>query len=262
MLKKLIVALALLAFFSTTHATVFLINPVEAELGEGALVELGKVAKGETFEIIVEKKSGFPFQWESIEVDSTALPTGWVVEKDSSPQTLILRVSVPVSAKESIQNIPVEVFSPDNNGTSQSFTAEIVVKKNLLRAEVKSLAKDAIVYEPVVFSAVIINDSIAPHAVVVYSSLPNYWFEPVSLELKSKETKDFNLVVFPKTYGKRDFSFFINSQLNGFSKEIPAELFVFPTLKNKFEAPLFGFPFFSIQALPYYLVNSFLALIS
>ena len=72
----------------------------------------------------------------------------------------------------------------------------------------------------------------------------------------------FDLNVNALAYGKRNFTITVSSLQNSMQQAFPAELGIAPTLRGKYLASLFGFPFFSPSLLPYYLVNGFLSLLS
>jgi hypothetical protein len=146
--------------------------------------------------------------------------------------------------------------------SQESFSVYVTVKKNLLAASMEELKQDSLVGGKADFRLVLNNESIAMQKVLVSSSLPEYWFSPIELELQPHQTLDVNLSVFPQSYGVRQFSFTVSSGLNSFNKSFPAELNVFSTIRGKFSSALFGFPFFTVSMLPQFLINAFLALIS
>ena len=66
----------------------------------------------------------------------------------------------------------------------------------------------------------------------------------------------------PRVYGYRNYSFYVNSQLNGnLVNLIPARIEALPVLKEKYATGLYGFPFFTVSLLPYYLLEGLVALV-
>jgi len=67
------------------------------------------------------------------------------------------------------------------------------------------------------------------------------------------------IAISPKNYGVKKFSFFTKSLLTEkVLSEISPRIEVKPSLKSKYGAALYGFPFFTPSLLPYYWFNSFI----
>lgn len=243
-------------------ADIFLIEPVELALPDSESLELGQMAVGETLRVVLQRKSGLGFEWDSIEIDAQALPPGWRPSMKTTDKTLVAEISVPADAEETIQRISFTVRSSAQPFSQESFFGYLTVKKNLLEASMEKLKQNSMVGENSTFRLLLNNGSISSQKVIVHSSLPDYWFEPKTVELLPKQTVDLNLEIHPYSYGKRQFSFTVSSALNSFEKSFAAELDVFSTLKGKVSSALFGFPFFTISLLPQFLVNAFLATLS
>ena len=253
---------ALFGAAAVGHASIFLLEPVEWQLENNESIELGAIAEGETLELVLQRKSGFDFEWDRALVDDSSLSEGWLSKSRATDKTLVVEVSLPRAAEESVQRIPVSLESDASPFSSESFSVSVTVKENLLNASMENLKQRAMVGEETKFKILLNNESIAKQSVLVSSSLPDYWFEPVVLELEPKQTLETELSLVPQSYGLRQFSFKVSSQLNGFQQDFAAELNVLSTLKGKFSSAIFGFPFFTPSLLPNFLINAFLALIS
>lgn len=253
--------LLLLVFLLDAHASIFLVEPFERTLENNDFIDFGKIAQGETLGVVVQKKSAMDFEWKQLTIEQ-ALPEGWGYKTVETDKTLIAMVSIPRNAEESIQKISFAVESGTSSFVKGSFSAYLVVKNNLLKASMEGLKQDVVVGETVLFKVLLNNESIAEHKVVISSTLPDYWFMPIEITVPALKTIDLNLSVGPYTYGVKNFSFNISSQLNDFSQEFPAELRVFSTLRGGFTSALYGFPFFTPSFLPHFIINAFLALLS
>jgi len=250
--------LFLLLFFSANaFASVTMLLPVEAELSNASEITLGSLAKGETLEITLKKNSGQGFDWSSVSVSA---PKDWDIVSLQGDRTISVKISVPENAEESIQLIGLSLASEEQPLAEESFTAIVTVKSNLLSLAINDLKQEAFVGEPISYVLVANNDSIAYHRILVGSSLPNYWFEPMSIELKPYEKKETAITVVPKAYGLRNFSFIVSSSENSFSQEFFSELRIKPTVQGKFLASAYAFPFYSLSNLAFYALGSIFAM--
>jgi len=260
--KKAAIVLFVFALLHGASAYVYLIEPSEETLSSDNSVELGRIAVGETLEIVVQRKSGLESSWDTLVPDSTGLPSGWGFESRKTDKTLIGSIKIPKTAEESVQKLSFKASNSSNPFYSETFSVYVTVKKNLLRASMENLSQSVMVNDEAVFRVIVNNDSIASHTVVVSSTLPNYWFEPVELDVPALEALEANVLVKPASHGKRFFSFSVSSALNDFESNFNAELFVSSSLRGKFASGIAGFPFFNVSLLPHFIINAFLALLS
>lgn len=251
----------LLFFVSTASASIFLVEPVEKTLSNSESIEAGQVAVGETLRVIVQKKSGLGFDWDTLGLEQP-LSQGWGFKSVPSDKTLIAVITIPKTADEAIQKLSFFAESSDNAFSRETFSVFVSVRKSLLKASMDGLKQQAIVGKENSFPLLLNNESIAEHNVLVESSLPDYWFSPIEITLKPGETKSVSLVVFPHNYGVKKFNFRVSSSLNDFEKSFGSELDVFSTLGGKLSSSIYGFPFFTPSLLPQFLVNAFLAMLS
>lgn len=243
-------------------AAVYIVEPVDtAVLPAGSdSIYFGKVARGETLNIVVKKKSGTGPEWDSLSVDMSLLPQGWSSKTVETDKTLIAMISIPKNAATSTQRIKFTAANSSEQAFAESVYATVSVNESLLDASFENLGLDAIVGEAAKFVLVLNNDSIAKHSVVVQSNLPDYWFSARAIELAPLETSVIELDVMPYYYGEKKFSFSVHSALNSKSFSFPARLSVKPTLAGMYRAGLAGFPVFSPGMFPYYIISGFLSL--
>jgi hypothetical protein len=259
------IILVLLVFFSSfVFADIQLIKPVQATLSHGDSLDLGEISRGETLELLISTESGKPgIEWDSVHAVRDLLPTEWKQEKaEVFGQTILLKVLVPKKAPIGMQRIKVRAYDSSFPEGGEDFYVNVFVKPNLVTVNFDSLKKESIVNQEVVFNVTLFNESIADHSVMISSSLPFYWFKPLTVKIPAKEIKNVELKVNPLVYGLKEFQFVFTSKENGSEiGRFNAELNVSPTLESKYSGSLYGFPFYSISLLPYYLVNSFLSLL-
>ncbi|MBI2598044.1 MAG: hypothetical protein HYW50_02510 [Candidatus Diapherotrites archaeon] len=264
-MERMFKALFFLLFFTLqflgAHADFFLVEPFEQKILDGGAAEIGVVSGGETFEIIVAAESslGEGIFWNSLSVDQSTLPTGWTfLSQSPSEKRLVLAVTVPVGAQKNIYNLQI-VAASDALGFSESFTARVRVRDDLLKVAINnpSLNQFPLNGEKTVYNIVLRNDSIAPNSLKISSTLQTDWFEVVSVEVAPKETLNASFEVILQTEGKKDFEIKVFSDTS--QKEISSfksTLVVRPTLFGKLSAPQKGFPFFSFSIAPFYFFNS------
>ncbi len=260
--KRLLVLFCVLLLAFPVQATVYIVEPLDQTASQDEELSFGKISRGETLKLVVKKKSDLDAEWDSLEIDSTLLPSDWKIGSLSTDKTLIAFATVPKDAPISTQRIKFTVINSNFPLFGESFYGTVSVQESLLSASIENLGKETVLGESSVFDIVINNDSITSHSVVVESTLPSYWFTPTVVELGPHETKPVELKVDPYSYGEKNFSFKVSSLLNDSEFIFPARLDVMPTLGGMYWSALAGFPFFSPGMLPFYLVNGFLGLLS
>lgn len=260
MLKKMVFIAVFVLLAGTAFANITVLKPVEKELPNNGSIELGEISAGQTIEIFLQKKAQKGVLWADAFVDSASIPFDWKVEKSIEDESIILLVTVSPNAVESVQNLKIIV---SNSSFSETFIANLFVKTGLLNVDIKNRNQKISIEKNAVFKVILINKSIAPETILISSNLPKYWFESEKISLKPNELKEFDLIVSPKSYGRRNFDFYVKPLSNGRAFTFSdMQLEVYPTLKSKFTEPIYGMPVFTISMIPYYLINSFIAIIS
>lgn len=257
--KKFLILFCILLFSLSVFSQVTLVSPIERTLEDTDSLKLGAIQPGETFELVVSRKS-LNRRWTEVSVNRNLLPVDWVIDVQKFDQTFSLFFSIPKNSSEFSQNIKVSV---SDGSISESFNALVNVKRNLISVGITELEKQTIVNDPVTLKLDLINESIAEHEIEIASSLPFYWFAKESLVLEPNSSIQKELVIFPRVYGLRIFNVFVNSSVNQERfADFRVELNVLPTLEGKYFASFTGFPLFAPSLLPFYLINGFLAWIS
>ncbi|MCX6798599.1 MAG: hypothetical protein NTW59_00705 [Candidatus Diapherotrites archaeon] len=199
--------LFVLALACSVQAEVFLIEPVDTKLSDSGEAFFGQMACGETMRVIVNKKSGMGAPWDEIAVDPSTLPPGWKAVATETDKTLIAEITAPANAIVSTQRLRFVLSNSSQPPFfAESFFGSVSVRENLLAVTIENLQQRTVVGSTVQFRLNLNNDSIASNTVLVRSSLPEYWFKPVEVELQPKESKTLALDVFVFSYGERQFS--------------------------------------------------------
>jgi hypothetical protein len=267
MFKELFALTFAFLLASTASAGISVISPVEQTLSENHSLSLGTMQAGETAELIFSKETllGDSTKWSVVEVDSKLLPKGWVVEEISETQkTFVVKFSVPPNAKQNIYNLKFVFSNPSENIAPQSFNFRVSVSENLLSLGIQQKNPGAEIFagSPITYILSVSNSSIAPHKIVVESSLSEDWFPAEEIIIPPKSSINKELFVQGKVYGKKDFSFIISSALNNsLLKKTSQSILIKPTIESKYSAALYGFPFFTSTLLPYYSIVSFFSLL-
>lgn len=266
MFKKtlFVVSVLFLASFAlNASADVYVLSPLEQQLKPGTSMVLGSAQPGETIVFTIASKSGYgeSFAWNSAIITSDSLPSGWQFSgSESNPTHFVLKVSIPSKQSIGAYNFKVKVGNSAKNVSDEEVTLTVFIENSLLASSLSETKQETIVNEPAYFRLTLVNESIAEHSVRVSSTLPRYWFEPVNVTIAPKSIKQINLKVNPRVYGNKQFQFIVQSNLSGKTfKRFDSELTITPTLKGKYLAPLYGFPAFSPNLMPVYLIDSFIA---
>ncbi len=257
MFKRLLVTFCFLLLVSQAFAVISIVEPVDTKLSDDGEISFGKIAGGEILRVVVKKKSDLGSDWVTIGVDG--LPAGWESETVETDKTLIALISLAPNAEISTQRITFTLANDSIPSLNESFYGSVYVNENLLDVSFESLTIDATLGQSAEFVLTINNDSIASHLIMVESTLPYYWFSGKTIEVGPLETEQVLIEVMPYSYGEKNFSFEVSSELNNQSLSFPAKLDVKPNLVGMFRAPAAGFPFFSPGMLPYYLISSLLS---
>lgn len=261
MLKRVFVLFALLLLCGAASASVHMLSPVDSIVPDGGTISLGSIARGEAVDIIIDKKAGAEPLYDRINIE-IELPKGWAFAPRVEDRTLVVTVSVSNNAEEATQNIPIKIWNSAAPEAANEITAMLYVKKNLTTVDVKGLAKETIVGEAVNYDFILINDSVAPHRIIITSDMPVYWFETREIVLKPKQKTEVSIPLIPHAYGIRDFTIQVRSMQNDTKYLFNARVYAKTTLSGKFRAPMYGFPFFSLSLSPQLLLNAFISWIS
>jgi hypothetical protein len=231
----------------------------------GDIIELGDASPGETLNLTISSDigvDGVDVEWSKLEIDKSTLPEDWNAWDSSvGEKTLTAKIVIPTTAE--LDAFKFRALVTDEGSTlNEEFSFWIFLKKNLIVSSINNLEKKVTVNQPAKYELTLINNSVAEHKVKVHSSLPLLWFEGRDVLLKANESQTLELEVTPRIYGFREFTFYVTSQENGqLLNLIPARIEAEPLLKEKYATGIYGFPFFTLSLLPYYLLEGLASLL-
>lgn len=260
MLKKVFVLFLVFLCINTASASVHILTPVDVVVPDKGEVSLGSVARGETAELIIDRKLNNTLYFDRAEI-TQALPKNWAYIPKLEDRTIILKLIIPQTASENTYSIPLKVWNSQEPENAETINLILYVKKNLLTADIAELIKETDVESSVNYDFILINDSVAEHKVRISTTLPSYWFPSQELTLKPKQTTEISLPLNPKTYGVRDFKITVESLQNDTEYEFDARIIAKSTISSKLKTPLYGLAFFTPSLIPQFLLNAFITLI-
>lgn len=256
MLKRFIFAFLLTILLVNVSAYIYVLSPVEKKLQDKADMPIKYVQPAETIVFQIDRQNGFGL-W-----NSAMISVPWKNQLEVLDKTLVLKLEVPRNEPESARNVTITLLD-NESGYKESFNAVIFIKHNLVSASLRENFKECNTNETAAYELVLVNESLAKHAVRITSSLPKQWFDRLDVELEPKQTKIVTLNVNANASGLREFSFYVDSLL--FDKRfavLDGKIRVLPTLLGKFTASYFGMPFFAFNLMPNYLLNALLSILS
>ena len=263
-MRQTALLLVLLLLPATALASITLVTEMDSQVvAAGDIVELGEASPGETLYLTVSSEHGQPNvggEWTKLYIDQATLPEDWNASgSQEAKKTLTAQVIIPAEAELDAFKLRAVVEDEEGRLPEQDFYFWLFIKKNLIVSSINNPDKKIPVNQPVDYELKLINNSMAGHKLKITSSLAPLWFEGEEVELKPKESKTLALTVTPRVYGYREFTFYLTSEENGtLLNLIPARIDAQPVLTEKYATGLYGFPFFSLSLLPFYLVEGFL----
>lgn len=255
--------IALMILGLNAFADTSLVYPLEKTMPSGSKVDFGSISPGETLELTISNATGYgtDFVWDQAAVDSEAFPVGWASE-DSKPYgpTHTVKIIIGKDTAEGSYSFKVTMANLARNIRDESFEGSVIVRKDLHKASFSELSKETLVNVPVFFELTLINDSISDHLFLFSSNLPNDWMQSENILVSKKSVVTKLIEVKPLVYGYKRFKFFIDSKLTGKNlASFDAMITANPTLKNKFDVGLYGFPFFTPSIALNYFVNALIS---
>lgn len=261
MLKKLVFIVFFSLLIVSVSAEISIIKPVQKSFSENDTIDVGEAVKGESIQFIFNSKQSNGLMLNSIEVMN--LPQGWVKEKSEFfGDTVGIIITIPKDEELGNKIFKLRVFDSSSPEQSQTFSVNVFVKSNLVRAQVTPSKQETTVGEKIFYDITLFNDSISDHLVFVASDLPSFWYNEKLVKVRAKSLESLRLEVVPRTYGNRNFNFIIKSALNdSIISTFPGEIIINPTIESKFSSSFYGIPFYSLTLQPFYLVNAFVSML-
>jgi hypothetical protein len=251
MFNKFFLFFFVFILFLSFASALKVVFPVEAEVFESSVVELGSISPGQTFELIV-----FGERFTGLKVNGSF--SSWAKKSEFNGKNISIKLAVPENVSLGAKKISFTAFNQE--GDSFSFDVLINVKKDLWSVSVPELSKTAKVNSLTQYDLVFYNESIGEQLIAFSSSLPSFWVKEKTFVVEPKSVLRDSIYLVPRNYGQRDFTFSFKSNYSGERKNFRARLFVESSLSSKYSSVSYGFPFFTLNLFPYYLVESLFSL--
>ena len=246
---------------SFSYAYVQILSPVDTKLASEEETAIGKMQPAETFELIFSRESGLSTtNWDSLKV---FLPNAnWKQETEKHDKSFIVKIMVPVDAKENIYKIGFEFSNNEGIIANQKVYVKAEVKKGLLEFRKKKIEEYVEVGSEAGFEIEVQNSSIAGHEIRISSDLSKAWFSPLTETIEAGSTKTISISVIPRTVGIKEFYFRIESvnaekELTAIDASVEAK----PSFTSKFSSAAYSLPFMDFALLPQRLIVSLIALL-
>ena len=193
-------------------------------------------------------------------IPESDLPKGWKTATTAESEAVLKATAyVPENTPLGVYNFRVKMQNVQG-GYEEYFVARVSVEENLLGIKLLEPEQSAVVNKPVDFKLAVTSKSASKYRLAVESSLSESWFETTEINIEPNKTDEFILEANPKLSGLMPLVFYLSSdEVPSAYYELDATLHVKPTMKEKFGASLYGFPFFTVSLVPYSMINSFIA---
>ncbi|MBI5553912.1 MAG: hypothetical protein HY917_04190 [Candidatus Diapherotrites archaeon] len=257
-LKAVSFLFLLLFWAGSAMASVVVVYPLpsEAVLSDGDSLALGSVMPGQTIHLIVSDSSLRPdgLKWTGAAVSS--LPAGWQdLGFKREDKTLELDVGVPADTLPGVYVFSVEVRAPRESVDAERVSLKVIVRDNLISLSSPKLSARAEVGQPVLYSLLVSNESVASVSVNVRATLPATWVPAQPVVLKPNAVTEVLMPVNVRSPGRKSFGFFVDGVDGRKFAQVPVTLEALPSLKGKYEAFLSGYAFYPLSLLPFSFLN-------
>lgn len=260
-LSIILFVLTILALATMVHADVSLVDPVVQKAKPNGMLDAGSISPGERVEIIFSRNTGYgrDVLWEqaqlTVEGEAGGIQT---TNSEIGSDSLITMVQTSPFTREGEYTFQVKMIGDQGTLENETFTLILRVQKGLLKGSLSAENVTGGVNQPLTFSVLLVNDSSAPVTVRVEPALPQVWSTAQTVPLKAHSFSTVPVVVTPRFAGPKTFEIkLIRVDNQATVDTLNATLVANPTLKDRYAAGLYGFPFFAISLASHYLANAF-----
>ena len=259
--KIALFSIALLLVSSLVWGDAFLVDPVVQKAKPRETLDAGRLSPGEKIDIIFNKNSGYGknIDWTQALIQNAYAPKG-ITTQDSEVNTdsLILKMETSTLAPEGVYDFPIELVGDGDTLVNEMYTLRITIQKNLLNGSLSANQLSGGVNEPSTFTVLIVNDSSAPANVEVIPALPQIWAKAHSTKIEAHSFVEVPITVTPRFAGPKTFDIRLVREGETVST-LKGTIVANPTMRDRYGAGLYGFPFFTISLVANYLVNAFVS---
>lgn len=258
-----IFVLSTLLFSSFAWADAYLVDPVVEKAKPRETIDIGRISPGESVDVIFNKNAGYgkDIEWKQARISNTHMVYGFVTrDSEVGTDSLITHVQTSSITPEGVYDFSLELVGEENVLVNETYTLRVTVQKKLLNGSLSANQLSGGVNEPSTFTVLVVNDSSAPARVEVTPALPQIWASARTTTIEAHSFVEVPITVTPRFAGPKTFDIKLTNLDSGETvSTLKGTIVANPTLKDRYAAGLYGFPFFSISLVANYLVNAFVS---
>ncbi len=242
----------------------FVVDPVVQKAKPFDTINIGGVSPGETIELILNKNAGYgkDADWTQAVLQNTHQDDG-ISTRDSEIKTdsLIAFIQTSPLTPPGEYRLPLTLMGNTGELVEEHYTLLFRVEDDLFSSSLSVSQLSGKVNEPSTFNVLLVNDSSARVTVRVTPVLPSSWEKTIDVEMKPHSFMEAQVDVTPRFAGPKTFDIDVSRVDNGTNLEtLNGTIVATPTLRDRYAAGLYGFPFFTVSLVANYLVNAFISL--
>ncbi len=263
--KTLGIVFGLLFLATLAHADVFVVDPTVEHAKPNATINIGSVSPGEKVELILSTSTGYgaDVEWESATLGAVS-PSGGIRTQDdeSGDDSLITTIQTTSITPAGTYTVPLTLSGDPELLQDETYTIQFTIARGLIKGSLSTENVNGNVNLPSTFSVLLVNDSSSPVSLRVVPALPAVWSLPQTIQLKPHSFVTVPVVVTPRFAGPKTFDITLVRAENGVTIDtLQATLVANPTIKDRYSAGLYGFPFFTISLVANYVANAFFSFV-
>lgn len=263
--KLLGILFALLMIITFVHADAFVVDPIVEHAKPNATIDIGGVTPGEKMELIISTDAGYgpSAEWESATL-GTVYPAGGIRTESAATgdDSLITSIQTTSGTQTGTYTVSLTLSGDPELLQDETYTIQFHVARGLIKGSLSAENVNGNVNQPSTFSVLLVNDSSSPVTLRVVPSLPSVWSKPQTVQLKPHSFVTVPVIVTPRFAGPKTFDIALVRNENGVAIDtLTATLVANPTIKDRYSAGLYGFPFFTISLVANYVANAFFSFV-
>ncbi|MBM3282015.1 MAG: hypothetical protein FJY86_01580 [Candidatus Diapherotrites archaeon] len=260
--NTILLGIALLCLSTLVWGDAYLVDPVVQKAKPRETVDAGRIMPGESVEIIFNKNSGYGknVDWTQARIQNTHNEEGFITQDSGvGTDSLITKIQTNLLTPEGVYDFPLEMIGNNDELLNETYILRVTVQKNLVNASLIANQLSGGVNEPSTFTVLLVNDSSASTKIEVIPALPQIWAKSQIVNMTPHSFKEVSLNVTPRFAGPKTFDIRITKENSETISNLKGTIVANPTLKDRYGAGLYGFPFFTISLVANYLANAFVS---
>jgi hypothetical protein len=258
--KTILLGVVILCLSTLVWGDAFLVDPVVQKAKPRETMDVGRIMPGENVEIIFNKNSGYGknVDWTQARIQNMHNNEGFVtLNSGVGTDSLIMNIQSNMLTREGVYDFPLEMIGNNDELLNETYVLRVTIQKNLVNASLIANQLSGGVNEPSTFTVLLVNDSSAPTQISVIPALPQIWAKEQIVNMAPHSFKEVSLNVTPRFAGPKTFDIRMVKENGETITTLKGTIVANPTLKDRYGAGLYGFPFFTISLVANYLANAF-----